>query len=37
MRDWLAWGKVFGKLTFSKPTQAAFVLRSRTKAVASGG
>ena len=26
-RLWLAWGKVFGKLTFSKPTQAAFLLR----------
>jgi len=36
-RLWFAWGKVFGKLTFSKPTQAAFVLRPRTKAVASGG
>jgi len=33
-RLWFAWGKVFGKLTFSKPTQAAFVLRPRTKAVA---
>jgi len=26
-RLWFAWGKVFGKLTFSKPTQAAFLLR----------
>lgn len=26
-RLWFAWGKVFGTLTFSKPTQAAFVLR----------
>ncbi len=36
-RLWFAWAKVFGKLTHSKPTQAAFVLRPRTKAVASGG
>jgi 2-polyprenyl-3-methyl-5-hydroxy-6-metoxy-1,4-benzoquinol methylase len=36
-RLWFAWGKVFGKLTFSKPTQAAFVLRPRTKAAAGGG
>jgi 2-polyprenyl-3-methyl-5-hydroxy-6-metoxy-1,4-benzoquinol methylase len=28
-RLWFAWGKVFGKLTFSKPTQAAFVLRPK--------
>jgi 2-polyprenyl-3-methyl-5-hydroxy-6-metoxy-1,4-benzoquinol methylase len=35
-RLWFGWGKVFGKLTFSKPTQAAFVLRPRTKAVAGG-
>jgi len=28
-RLWLEWGKVFGKLTFSKPTQAAFVLRPK--------
>jgi SAM-dependent methyltransferase len=28
-RLWFAWGKVFGKLTFSKSTQAAFVLRSK--------
>jgi SAM-dependent methyltransferase len=33
-RLWFAWGKLFGKLTFSKPTQAAFVLRPRTKVVA---
>ena len=26
-RLWFAWGKVFGKLTFSKPTQAVFLLR----------
>lgn len=35
-RLWFAWGMIFGKLTFSKPTQAAFVLRPRTKAVAGG-
>ena len=35
-RSWFAWGKVFGKLTFSKPTQAAFVLRPRTRAVTGG-
>jgi SAM-dependent methyltransferase len=28
-RLWFAWGKVFGKLTFSKPTQAAFLLRPK--------
>jgi 2-polyprenyl-3-methyl-5-hydroxy-6-metoxy-1,4-benzoquinol methylase len=28
-RLWFAWGKVFGKLTLSKPTQAAFVLRPK--------
>ena len=28
-RLWFAWGKVFGKLTRSKPTQAAFLLRPR--------
>lgn len=28
-RLWFAWGKVFGKLTLSKPTQAAFVLRRK--------
>ena len=28
-RLWFAWGRVFGKLTFSKPTQAAFVLRPK--------
>jgi SAM-dependent methyltransferase len=33
-RLWFAWGRIFGKLTFSKPTQAAFVLRPRTKSVA---
>jgi SAM-dependent methyltransferase len=33
-RLWFAWGKLFGKLTFSKSTQAAFVLRPRTKVVA---
>jgi 2-polyprenyl-3-methyl-5-hydroxy-6-metoxy-1,4-benzoquinol methylase len=26
-RLWFAWGRIFGKLTFSKPTQAAFLLR----------
>jgi SAM-dependent methyltransferase len=35
-RLWFAWGKVFGKLTFSKPTQAAFVLRPKPQKVASG-
>jgi len=35
-RLWFAWGRIFGKLTFSKPTQAAFVLRPRTMAVAGG-
>lgn len=35
-RLWFAWGRIFGRLTFSKPTQAAFVLRPRTKAVAGG-
>jgi SAM-dependent methyltransferase len=33
---WFAWGRIFGRLTFSKPTQAAFVLQPRTKAVAGG-
>lgn len=33
-RSWFAWGKVFGKLTFSKPTQAAFILRPSAEAVA---
>lgn len=28
-RLWFAWGKVFAKLTFSKPTQAGFVLRPK--------
>ena len=28
-RLWFAWGNVFGKLTRSKPTQAAFLLRPR--------
>ena len=28
-RLWFAWGRLFGKLTFSKPTQAAFLLRPR--------
>lgn len=28
-RLWFAWGKVFGKLTLSKPTQAAFLLRPK--------
>jgi len=28
-RLWFAWGKIFGKLTFSKATQAAFVLRPK--------
>ena len=36
-RLWFAWGRIFEKLTFSKPTQAAFVLRPQTKAVTSGG
>jgi len=31
-RLWFGWSRVFGKLTLSKPTQAAFVLRLRTKA-----
>jgi SAM-dependent methyltransferase len=35
-RLWFAWGKVFGKLTFSKPTQAAFVLRPQPPKVTSG-
>ena len=26
-RFWFAWARIFGKLTFSKPTQAAFLLR----------
>lgn len=26
-RLWFAWGKIFGRLTFSKPTQAAFILQ----------
>jgi len=32
---WFAWGKVFGKLTFSKPTQAAFLLRPKQQKVTS--
>jgi SAM-dependent methyltransferase len=32
-RLWFAWCKLFGKLTFSEPTQAAFLLRPRAKAV----
>ena len=28
-RLWFAWGRIFGKLTFSKPTQAAFILKKR--------
>jgi 2-polyprenyl-3-methyl-5-hydroxy-6-metoxy-1,4-benzoquinol methylase len=34
-RLWFAWAKVFGKLTFSKPTQAAFVLRPKQQKVTS--
>jgi len=30
-RLWFAWGKAWGKLTFSKPTQAAFVLRPKPR------
>lgn len=33
---WFAWGRIFGKLTFSKPTQAAFLLRPKQQKVASG-
>jgi SAM-dependent methyltransferase len=39
-RLWFAWGKVFGKLTLSKPTQAAFLLRPKedgTRRGAAGG
>ena len=36
-RLWFAWGKVFGKLTFSKPTQAAFLLRPKQRKVTSDG
>ena len=28
-RLWFAWGRIFGRLTFSKPTQAAFILKKR--------
>jgi len=35
-RAWFAWGSIISPLTFSKPTQAAFVLRPWTKAVAGG-
>lgn len=35
-RLWFAWGRIFGKLTFSKPTQAAFLLRPKQQKVASG-
>jgi SAM-dependent methyltransferase len=34
-RLWFAWGKVFGKLTRSKPTQAAFLLRPKQQKVTS--
>jgi 2-polyprenyl-3-methyl-5-hydroxy-6-metoxy-1,4-benzoquinol methylase len=34
-RLWFAWGKVFGKLTFSQTTQAAFVLRPKPQKVTS--
>jgi SAM-dependent methyltransferase len=34
-RLWFAWGKVFGKLTLSKPTQAAFLLRPKQQKVTS--
>lgn len=34
-RLWFAWGRIFGKLTFSKPTQAAFLLRSKQQKTAS--
>ena len=34
-RLWFAWGRIFGKLTFSKPTQAAFLLRPKQQKVAS--
>lgn len=32
---WFAWGRIFGKLTFSKPSQAAFLLRSKQQKTAS--
>jgi 2-polyprenyl-3-methyl-5-hydroxy-6-metoxy-1,4-benzoquinol methylase len=35
-RAWFSWGAIVGRLSRSKPTQAAFVLRPRTKAVAGG-
>ena len=34
-RLWFAWGRIFEKLTFSKPTQAAFLLRPKQQKVAS--
>ena len=34
-RLWFAWGRIFGKLTFSKPTQAAFLLRPKQRKVTS--
>ena len=34
-RLWFAWGRIFGRLSFSKPTQAVFLLRSRQQKVAS--
>ena len=36
-RLWFAWGRIFGKLTFSKPTQAAFLLRPKQQTGASDG
>lgn len=35
-RLWFAWGTIFAKLTFSKPTQAAFLLRPKQQQVMSG-
>jgi SAM-dependent methyltransferase len=35
-RLWFAWGRIFGRLSFSKPTQAAFLLRPKQQKVTSG-
>lgn len=36
-RLWFAWGKIFAALTFSKPTQAGFILRPKPEAAVPGG
>lgn len=36
-RLWFAWGRIFAAMTFSKPTQAGFILRPKRQGAVDGG